>query len=428
MLLCLETLCEPGTAFAPNEDAVWHSETAAVVLDGATGFPDDHFTDAPTDASWLVREVIKELDRTDASGAFEARLQRAMDVAAQRLNAAIGRSIEPDREPMAALGAVHVGDASLRYWLIGDVSLLVRAPDGTLTTYLDPRPEESECAILREWTRLASRGVSYDERRKLIRPLIRQARQAVNTPAGYHMFTRHATGLAAAITGSLPASPGMRFCLMSDGFARASLLFGASQQGHFRATGTALRERLSWIRQNEILDPDGCNWPRIKPHDDASALLMEIPLLDIATERFSDHRAPLFPVSVKGIVHYDGTVALLKNERNEWELPGGKLEFDEQPESCVVREIAEELGVDVAVERIIDTWVYDILGQVKVLIVTYLCRPCRQLLSARLSYEHKELGFFRVSQIAEIPLPEGYRRSINAALGDCRSDERALHD
>jgi 8-oxo-dGTP pyrophosphatase MutT (NUDIX family) len=428
MLHCLETLCEPGTAFAPNEDAVWHSETAAVVLDGATGFPDDHFTDGPTDACWLVREVIKELDHADASNAFEAHLQRALDMVAQRLNAAIGRGLEPDQEPMAALGAVHVCDATLRYWLMGDVSLLVRAPDGTLTTYQDPRPEKSERAVLREWTRLALERVPYDERRKLIRPLIRQARQAVNTPPGYRMFTRYASGLSSAITGSLPAPPGMRFCLMSDGFARASLLFGASQQGHFRTTGTALRERLDWMRQNEVLDPDGTNWPRIKPHDDASALLMEIPLHNTATERFSDQRATLFPVSVKGIVHYNGKIALLKNERNEWELPGGKLEFDEQPELCVIREISEELSVDVTVERIVDTWVYDILGQVKVLIVTYLCRPCSQLLSARLSHEHKELGFFSISQIAEIPLPEGYKRSIRAALDDCRSDERASHD
>ena len=34
-----------------------------------------------------------------------------------------------------------------------------------------------------------------------------------------------------------------------------------------------------------------------------------------------------------------------------WELPGGKVHPGESPDSALVREIAEELGCDVAVER-----------------------------------------------------------------------------
>jgi len=37
----------------------------------------------------------------------------------------------------------------------------------------------------------------------------------------------------------------------------------------------------------------------------------------------------LFPVSVKGVVVRDGRVLLLRNERDEWELPGGKLDLGE---------------------------------------------------------------------------------------------------
>jgi hypothetical protein len=38
-----------------------------------------------------------------------------------------------------------------------------------------------------------------------------------------------------------------------------------------------------------------------------------------------------FPVSVKGVLVRDGRVLLLKNEREEWELSGGKPELGEEP-------------------------------------------------------------------------------------------------
>ena len=89
----------------------------------------------------------------------------------------------------------------------------------------------------------------------------------------------------------------------------------------------------------------------------------------------ADNAAYRFPVSVKGAVLHDGQVVLLKNGRDEWELPGGKLEPGESPPECVAREIGEELGLAVRVGPLLDTWVYRIAPGVDVVIVTYGCLP-----------------------------------------------------
>ena len=84
-----------------------------------------------------------------------------------------------------------------------------------------------------------------------------------------------------------------------------------------------------------------------------------------------------FPVSVKGVLVRDGRVLLLKNEREEWEPPGGKLELGEEPQVCVAREITEETGLAVTVGPILDAWQYHIGDGSDVLIVTYGCHPER---------------------------------------------------
>jgi 8-oxo-dGTP pyrophosphatase MutT (NUDIX family) len=120
-----------------------------------------------------------------------------------------------------------------------------------------------------------------------------------------------------------------------------------------------------------------------------------------------------FPVSVKGVLVRDGRVLLLKNERGEWELPGGKLELGEAPADCVAREITEETGLDVSTGPILDAWQYHIGDGRDVLIITYGCHP-RDNRSPRLSSEHKQVGFFSPDEAGSLNMPAGYKDSIRS--------------
>jgi 8-oxo-dGTP diphosphatase len=63
-------------------------------------------------------------------------------------------------------------------------------------------------------------------------------------------------------------------------------------------------------------------------------------------------------VVTAAIIQKDGLVLVAQRkhsswlEPDKWEFPGGKLEAGESAEECVVREIREELGLDIEVERL----------------------------------------------------------------------------
>ncbi len=124
------------------------------------------------------------------------------------------------------------------------------------------------------------------------------------------------------------------------------------------------------------------------------------------------YRPHAFPVSIKGVCVQNGRVLLLHNERDEWELPGGKLELGEDPASCLAREIAEESGWTVEVGPILDAWQYHIRDEIDVLIVTYGCTVGTDL-PPRVSSEHKQARLFTPAEVGTLRIPAGYRRSID---------------
>ena len=81
----------------------------------------------------------------------------------------------------------------------------------------------------------------------------------------------------------------------------------------------------------------------------------------------------------------------------------------------MVREIEEELGLEVQTGPLLDSWVYHIFENVDVLILTYGCYPT-PFASVTHSPEHKAVGLFSPEEIPALKMPEGYKKSILAWL------------
>ena len=118
---------------------------------------------------------------------------------------------------------------------------------------------------------------------------------------------------------------------------------------------------------------------------------------------------------MKGVLSWDGDVVLLRNERGEWELPGGRIEQDDaSPQATLVREFDEELGLSIEVGALLDVWRYDPRPGRRVLVVGYRCTAPRPVELIH-SHEHDAVGLFGPDDRARLDLPAGYRRCIAQA-------------
>ena len=134
-------------------------------------------------------------------------------------------------------------------------------------------------------------------------------------------------------------------------------------------------------------------------------------------ERSAGYFEYQLPISLKGVIVWRDRVPLLKNERDEWELPGGKLELGEAPRDCLRREIAEELGWNVEVGDPFHAWVYAVRPDRHVFVVTYGARY-RGDQQPRYSHEHKELQLMPIKDAVQdrVNMPQPYKEAIQLVL------------
>lgn len=109
---------------------------------------------------------------------------------------------------------------------------------------------------------------------------------------------------------------------------------------------------------------------------------------------------PLFQVFAVAVVFNDQQQILLVkttyNRNHPWGLPGGSLEYGEAPEAAAVREICEEIGIEVEIEKflMVKSWLPDRVG------FYYLCKVINPAFQR--SEEVSEMGYFSLNNLPDV--------------------------
>jgi 8-oxo-dGTP diphosphatase len=116
----------------------------------------------------------------------------------------------------------------------------------------------------------------------------------------------------------------------------------------------------------------------------------------------------LLLVAAVALVDVDGRVLLSKRPQGKqlaglWEFPGGKVEPGERPEVALIRELKEELGIDVTESCLAPfTFASHAYEEFHLLMPLYVCRRWQGRVEP---LEGQELAWVRPLKLRDYPMP-----------------------
>lgn len=117
---------------------------------------------------------------------------------------------------------------------------------------------------------------------------------------------------------------------------------------------------------------------------------------------------PILLVAAAALVDSDNRVLLSKRPEGKqlaglWEFPGGKVDAGETPEEALIRELDEELGIEVCDTCLAPfTFASHPYREFHLLMPLFLCRKWEGDVIAR---EGQEIAWVRARRLADYPMP-----------------------
>ena len=275
----IDKISEPGSSRKANEDLIVVGEDLYVVLDGATGLGGQAIDSFPSDAVWFVRTFSDRLvEHWEQERNFIAALSTAIDACVDeyaRLTGGMQGSLY--EQPSAGMVAIAVEEGKISAYRLGDCTgyvsrggLADQLFEQTPLEALDNRAIEGMVAELRQ-------GKAFEEARRMILPMLQSHRALMNTPEGYGALSLSRDCLKYIESERISFVSGASVLLATDGFS-AIQKYGRLDLGTlFKwCEIIGLAGVVGDIRKTENDDSELTRYPRLKRHDDATAVLLRL--------------------------------------------------------------------------------------------------------------------------------------------------------
>jgi serine/threonine protein phosphatase PrpC len=263
-----------------NEDKFGWAADRFWMMDGATGLADHPTFHAESDAYWLVERYHSYFEQNDPNGRdLRDYIKEAMASIVRSIgDKAALDSIPAFALPTAGLFLATLDRGRLQYLQLGDCKCLLFT-HGQLHLLGQSRLEQLDKAVVQRMKELQAAGVrEFANVWNVLLPTLKNNRALANQEGGYWILGFDPRAADNAFRGEVEISNGDLLLAMTDGFTRLFDVFG-SAPGDLLAQvqhGARLDQLLDSLRQNELADPECLSFPRIKCHDDASALLLSV--------------------------------------------------------------------------------------------------------------------------------------------------------
>ena len=99
----------------------------------------------------------------------------------------------------------------------------------------------------------------------------------------------------------------------------------------------------------------------------------------------------------------------------KWEFPGGKIDTDESPEACLIRELDEEMGVNIFLGKSLPphTHQYEFFG---VTLYPYIC----SIVSGEITlHEHSAIAWLPLEELHTLDWAEADLPVIQSYIAEC---------
>ncbi len=252
---------------------------AAWILDGATGLGDkDYIIGAYSDAAWYSHELSKALHQYSLLPASPENVfsQAIQQMAAGWHDHVKETDLPPYVLPSAAGIWIRWQDQQIEAVSLSDCRGWHIADDGQITQlgFLDEDPNDAWLA--EQIAQHQKNGVSEADMRDTVMGLLRAARGSMNTDEGYQVFSIQSEIAQQLSPRKLKLWAG-HILLCSDGLFRWSDVLRQGNGNDFTAACLQdLHATLNHVRELERADADCTRYTRLKRHDDATGIVLQV--------------------------------------------------------------------------------------------------------------------------------------------------------